>query len=70
MGTNCTRLVAELFLFCYERDFMKSFSRESQADIIDAFNSILRYFDDLLNIGNACFDQMGDSIYPTEPFFN
>ena len=23
-GTNCAPLVAELFLFCYERDFMKS----------------------------------------------
>ena len=22
MGTNCTPLVANLFLFCYERDFM------------------------------------------------
>ena len=24
MGTNCAPLVADLFLFCYERDFMKS----------------------------------------------
>ena len=22
MGTNCAPLVADLFLFCYERDFM------------------------------------------------
>ena len=34
MGTNCAPLVADLFLFCYERDFMKSLSRESQADIL------------------------------------
>ena len=26
MGTNCALLVAELFLFCYERDFMLSLS--------------------------------------------
>ena len=40
MGTNCAPLVADLFLFfCYERDFMKSLSRENQADIIEAFNS-------------------------------
>ena len=32
MGTNCAPLVADLFLFCYERDFMKSLSRENQAD--------------------------------------
>ena len=37
MGTNCAPLVADLFLFCYERDFMKSLSRENQADIIEAF---------------------------------
>ena len=26
MGTNCAHEVADLFLFCYERDFMMSFS--------------------------------------------
>ena len=47
MGTNCAPLVADLFLFCYERGFMKSLSRENQADIIEAFNSTSRYLDDL-----------------------
>ena len=36
MGTNCAHLVANLFLFCYERDFMISLSDDKQADIIDA----------------------------------
>ena len=36
MGTNCASLVVDLFLFCYERDFMKPLSRENQADIIEA----------------------------------
>ena len=66
MGTNCTPLVADLFLFCYERDFMTSLSRENQADIIEAFNSTSRYLDDLLNIDNIYFDQMVDRIYPTD----
>ena len=66
MGTNCAPLVADLFLFCYERDFMKSLSRENQADIIEAFNSTSRYLDNLLNIDNPYFDQMVDRIYPTE----
>ena len=26
MGINCAPLVADLFLFCYERDFMMSLS--------------------------------------------
>ena len=30
MGTNCAPLVADLFLFCYERDFMKNLSSENQ----------------------------------------
>ena len=63
---NCALLVADMFLFCYERDFMKSLSRENQADIIEAFNSTFRYLDDLLNIDNIYFDQTVDRIYPTE----
>ena len=45
-------LQIDLFPFCYERDFMKSLSRENQADIIEAFKSTSRYLDDLLNIDN------------------
>ena len=33
MGTNCALLVADLFLFCYERDFMLSLSDNNQPDI-------------------------------------
>ena len=44
MGTtcNCAPLVAYLFLFCYERDFMLSLSDNNQTDIIEAFNSTSR----------------------------
>ena len=66
MGTNCTPLVADLFLFCYERDFVKSLSRENQVDIIEAFNSTSKYLDDLLNIDNVYFEQMVDRIFPAE----
>ena len=31
MGTNCAPLVADLFLFYYERDFMVSLSDNTQA---------------------------------------
>ena len=66
MGTNCAPLVADLFLFCNERDFMLSLSDNNQADIIEAFNSTSRYLDDLLNIDNPYFEQMVGQIYPTE----
>ena len=65
-GTNCASLVADLFLFCYERDFMLSLSDNNQTDIIGAFNSTSRYSDDLLNIDNPYFEQMVGQIYPTE----
>ena len=66
MGTNCAPLVADLFLFCYERDFMLSLSDQNQSDIIEAFNSTSRYLDDLLNIDNPHFEGLVNQIYPSE----
>ena len=66
MVTNCAPLVADLFLFCYARDFMMSLSDDKQADVIDAFNTTSRYFDDILNINNVYFDNMVSQIYPSE----
>ena len=66
MSTNCVPLVADLFLFCYERDFMTSLSDDNQADIIWAFNSTFLYLDDLLNIDNPYFEGMVSQIYPTK----
>ena len=63
VGTNCAPHVADLFLFCYERDFMLSLSDDNQAEVIEAFNSTSRYLDDLLNIENAFFDSMANHIY-------
>ena len=66
MGTNCAPLVADLFLFCYERDFKKSLSNDRQTDVIDAFNTTYRYLDDILNINSVYFDNMLSQIYPLE----
>ena len=66
MGTNCAALVADLFLFCYERDFMKNLSSDNQADVIKAFNLTSRYLDDLLNIDNLYLEGMVNQIYPPE----
>ena len=66
MGTNRAPLVADLFLFCYERDFMMSLSSDKQADVIDAFNNTHRYLDSILSINNVNFDNMVSQIYPSE----
>ena len=67
MGTNCAPLVADLFLFCYERDFMTSLSIMIIKPIV--FRHLaqpLDYLDDLLNIGNPYFEGMVNQIYPPE----
>ena len=69
MGANCAPLVADLFEFCYERDFMLSLSDDNQSEAIKAFkafNSTSRFLDDLLNIDNNFFDSMVNHIYPSE----
>ena len=66
MSTNCAPLVANVFLFCYERDFMMSLSDGKHADVIDAFNTISRCLNDVLNIINVYFDNMVSQIYPSE----
>ena len=38
MCTICAPLVADMFCFCYERDFILSHSDNNQADFIEAFN--------------------------------
>ena len=65
MGTNCTPLVANLFLFCYERDFMMSLSVENQSEILKRL-ARSSYLDDLLNINNTYFDGLISQIYLRE----
>ena len=45
MGTNYTPLVADLILFCYERDFFMSLYEEKQSEVIETFSSTSRYLD-------------------------
>ena len=35
MGTNCAPLVADLFLFCYERDFTLPLADDNQSEVIE-----------------------------------
>ena len=58
MGTYCALLVADLFLFCYERGFMLYLSDANQSEVIEDFNSTSRYLDDLLNIDNNFFGSL------------
>ena len=45
---------------------MMSLSDNKQVDVIDAFNTTSRYFDDILNINNVYYDNMLSQIYHSE----
>ena len=45
MGTNCAPLITDLFLICYERDFMSNLHKSKQYDLIVLF---IRFMADLL----------------------
>ena len=66
VGAGCAPLVADLFLFCYESDFMMSLSDDKQAGVDGAFGTASRYLDDISNINNVYFDNMVSQIYPSE----
>ena len=66
MGTNCAPLTADLFLHCYERDFMSDLQKSKRFDLIDMFNDTSRYLDDIFTIDNPEFEKHIPDIYPAE----
>ena len=66
MGTNCAPLIADLFLFCQERNFMDRLVKNKKLDLIESFNRTSRYLDDILNINNPKFEKYIPDIYPKE----
>ena len=68
MGTHCAPLIADLFLYCYEKDFMSNPHKSKKVDLVDKFNYIYtsRYLDDILTIDNPEFEQHISDIYPAE----
>ena len=68
MGTNCAPLIADLFLYCYERlkDFVSSLQKSKRFDLIDKFNDTSRYLDDIFTIDNPEFAVHIPDIYPSE----
>ena len=65
MGTNCAQLIADLFLFYYERDIMSNLHKSKQYDLKDMFNDTSRYINDIFTIDNPEFEKHISDIYPT-----
>ena len=66
MGTNCAPLKADLFLYCYESDFMSNLQKSKRFDLIDKFNYTSRCLDDIFIIDYPEFAEHIPDIYQRE----
>ncbi|KAK3098297.1 hypothetical protein FSP39_018072 [Pinctada imbricata] len=70
MGTNCAPLVADLFLYTYEKEFIQNLQKQRKLDDVKCFIGTSRYLDDILTIDNPAFEKYKDVIYPQELTLN
>ena len=66
MGTNCAPLLADLFLYSYEAEFVQSLLQAGKKHLAQQFNFTYRYTDDVLSLKNTKFAQYLEFIYPRE----
>ena len=66
MGTNCAPLLADLFLYSYESEFLQNLVKDKKIHEARAFNFTYRYIDDVLSINNSRFAEFLPLIYPPE----
>ena len=66
MGTNCAPLLADLFLYSYETEFLQDLVKKKKIKEARSFNFTYRYIDDVLSINNPNFSDWIPLIYPTE----
>ena len=57
MGTNCAPLLANLFLYQYEADFIQRIFKKNEKKLARSFNFTFRYTDDVLSPNNSRFVQ-------------
>ena len=66
MGASCAPLLADLFLYLYEGDFMQGSLKKNERKLGGSFNFTVRYLDDVLSLNNSRFGDYVDRIYPIE----
>ena len=64
MGTNCAPLLADIFLYSYEAEFIKSLLSTDRKRLASQFNFTYRYIDDVLSINNPDFENYLGQIIP------
>ena len=66
MGINCSPLLADLFLYSYEADFIQGLLKKNEKKLARSFDFTVRYIDDVLLLSNSRFGDFVDRIYPIE----
>ena len=64
MGTNCAPLLADIFLYSYEAEFIQSLLSAGKKRLASQFNFTYRYIDDVLSINNPDFENYLGQMYP------
>ena len=57
MGTNCAPLLADLFLYSYENEFLDKLIKEGKRRLARRFNLSYRYIDDFIFFNNKRFKE-------------
>ena len=66
MGTNCAPLLADLFLYSYESEFLDNMIRGGHRKLARSFSLCYRYIDDLIVFNNKKFGDYVKEIYPSQ----
>ena len=66
IGTNCAPLLADIFMYSYEAEFIQSLLSTVKKKLASQFNFTYRYIDDVLSINNTDFENYLVRMYPAE----
>ena len=66
MGTNCAPLLADLFLYSCENEFLDKLIKKGKRKLARNFNLSYRYTDDLISFNKKRFNEFISDIYPKE----
>ena len=66
MGTNCATLLADLFLYSNEKEFLDKRIKEGKRNLAKKFSLSYRYGDDLISSIDKRFKEFISDIYPKE----
>jgi hypothetical protein len=65
MGTNCAPLLADLFLYSYEADFIHGLLKKNEKKLARSFFHVAHIYD-VISLNNYRFGDFVDRIYPIE----